>query len=810
MFRTKYIRALILAAAAVAAACTADPVDPVTPEPDYDAEPASLTIDFSIADLGIDVETRAGSDTGESPDPGTGSDPTFALSPALPEGVVKYLNPDKIWTAPESEAEKDYYNEARSINGSVMTCLTVILIHRHSNRIVGIRRIPDTDCPNTPEGSYSDNSNLNNKILVKKEDGSFALGELLYDKSGNIRAMVGTHARVTFDYEDPYHVVTNAMVGSDDNKKKYIGESAERLVRGEYTILVVANYDHNVTTSVTHTGDPTLNVDKTLKDIAKLFHEPQHMAEGIPDFNPNYSFLYNIRFLMNRTLDKRADGQYDVVKITGTDGQQIKPYIRPAVHQTLTAAKEFYLGASDNHVDMELLRISSRTRVEVKNYIPNGLGEYSGDQLKLQVNSLSFSDNYTQSTNYLFRRDKNDRDYSELATTTDRYTNIYYTDHDGKGAPMVGYTGILHPGSDPTYGAIVPFVAEGNYVMPNKKKCIFDALMYESNVDYKDELTDPDSFSYTIDVSYPGITNYHTPDKNKIDTVLWKANGKPMVPDPDIASFDYAMGATKEYIEIPQGSTSFDPVYEKIQEIESGLAADNGSCCFLIQGVATNKFLYEQEDGTLYADTPQRDINLDTDGIDLKSFLWRLDGLKKEADGNYYCYLKNLRSGKHMPTIPQCETPTDQNHTKSTDDTESQKYKLGVRDQNVTFSNHFDQLCLHGKPDDPNKQYYDSYLSIWANGTYLSGWHEADAGCQYRLYPIKMIPQMLYEGTPRMRKTVKLTTFSDETAFVEEVREIQRNDFVRILVEVSYNPEKCEFQFKAVPWVKKSGSVSFH
>lgn len=129
----------------------------------------------------------------------------------------------------------------------------------------------------------------------------------------------------------------------------------------------------------------------------------------------------------------------------------------------------------------------------------------------------------------------------------------------------------------------------------------------------------------------------------------------------------------------------------------------------------------------------------------------------------------------------------------SIDDKTGQKYKLGVSGTNVTFSNIHD-----------NTPYY---LSVWAGGPDLGGYTSADIGCQYRLYPVKT----LYMGTPRIKKTVTLTTFSDETAVVEEVHEIQRNDFVRILVEVSYNPDKSEFEFEAKPWEPGGGgSVEFN
>ncbi len=823
MFRIRHIKTLILAAAAAAAAaCATDPVfnEEGGASGSEDAEPASLTIDISIADIGIDVSTRTGTGTRTGTTSGARADMgggTRASGMCGAFDKADLLDPDYSGPVPEPGATDEAaarYNEAAFINGTKMTCLTLILVHRRTNKIVGIRRIPDPDCPDNEENfNPADEEQVEwaKKNSILNEDGSLASflydenGEIAKDEDGRTRGMVGTRACVTFDYNDPIHIVEEKDVTTDADRK-YIGQSAEKLLRGEYTVLAIANYDHDVTTSRTSAGEHTLNVDETLENIANMFHQPQYMAEGIPNFNPGYQFLYDLRFLMNRTLQKDGEN-FDVVTLplVGPDGKPLKPYIRPAVHQTLTAAKDFYLGAGDNHMSLELLRISSRTRVEVKNY---------GSE-PLQIDSLAFSPNYTQSTCYLFRRNKNNRDYSELASTTTGLHN----DHDGKGAPMVDYTGIINPISNtPTYGAIVPFIkdwdsdnaggADGVRVKSGEKRCIFDALMYESHIDYKSRDSDPDAFTYTIAVSYPTVNNYKTTDIQKIDYKKWVKDGKQMAPDFDTATSKYATeNEKKDYIHNP---TSADELYAGLQAIEERLAGENGFCYFLIQGVGSNKYLYEQEDGTLYA-YQNGDVTLDMQDIDLKSFLWRLDGLKKEADGTYTCCLKNLRSGKHMPTLPQGITPTDESHMMSTDDTTSQKYKLGVNNRDnkgntlseysVTFSNTF---------YDENNYPKEYYLSVWGVGEkYLSGWNVADQGCQYRLYPVAIIPQMMYVGTPRIEKTIELTAFSDATGYVEKVREIQRNDFIRILVEVSYNSKEGDFEFRVNSWNNRTGDVEF-
>ncbi len=645
MFSTRFIQFTIIAAAAVAAACTrAVDTDPGAAP---DAEPASLTIDFSTAGLGIDVETRSLYETELDPD-----------------------HPDKMTP------------EAAIVDGSQMTCLTVFLIHKRENRIVGVRTI---------------------------KQGASALDDQngFIDKDGNVDLTLAqsSRARVTFDYENPKHQVN--------------GESAERLLRGEYRLFAVANYNHTIITS-----DNTVNVEHKLEEIFNKFLEDP--VNGIPNFNPDYKSFYDIRFLLNRTLD----GQGNVVHVDP------KSYIRPAVNQTLSATPNVFLAAGNNHLSVKLLRISSRTRVEVKNY----------STVPLHVHSLAFSDNYTQSTNFLFRREDNQANYQMDA----------FTDHDGRGAPDVSYS-----------RAIVSFDKQKGVDVPaNEKKCIFDALMYES-------YDDKEPFTYTIDVSYPDVTNYKTTDRDKLDQTK-------TITETSEFEYEYALKGENKHI---TGMTSAADLYNT-------LTANYSSDYFLIQGwgLEQDKFLCEESDGTLHANYLSR---VDFKADDIKSYLWVLDELQA-ANGNYYCNLKNVRSGKHMPSLP-----IDAGGMVSTEDKTSQKYQLGISGNKVTFSNSYD-----------GKQHPTYYLSVYGGGPQLGGWHEADRGCQYSLYPIRYL--QVLEGTPRVKKTVTLTAFNDATAIVEEVHEIQRNDFVRILVEVSYNPDKGDFTFQVEPWDKGSGEVTFN
>ncbi len=737
MFSTRYIKSLIMAAAAVAAACTSDPVDNGSAEPLDDTEPASLTIDFSVADLGIGVSTRT--DT----DPGTGTEYTLGemLDPEHPERMNE---------------------DAAYVNGNKMGGLVVLLIHKRSNRIVAVRQFPG--------------------LREERNSGNGFIGA--DGKTVDVDLESGSRARVTFEYDQPLHTKN--------------GESAEKLKRGEYRLFAIANYSHTVPTSETNsqpaaltdppsTGHESINLRKILENIIAEFRNKADV--GINDFNPDYECLYNLRFLMNctlKTIDAAAE-RYEVVPAKDANGKL--PYIRPAVRQTLSASQNVFLTAGKNNISVELLRISSRTRVEVKNY----------SKTPLKVHSLEFSDNYTQATNYLFRREYHDGNYVELRN------NFYGVDGnpgDGEvtgypsftGAPNVSFKEIINTNGSITPVAIVPFVkdwdsdgkdgVDGVKVESGEKRCIFDAMAYES---YDAE----NPFTYTIDVSYPQEKGYRTIDPGKIDLEAdhtIEENG----------GFDYVLKN-----EAAQYLTGFSDV-EALRAIVENYKSEEGYY-FLIQGLKTKRFLQEQATadgaGRLYAQKLKDDeINLASN--DIKTYLWKVKMVKSE-DGTVSCELINLNSGKYLPRVPagvEMHTlqATPWQHTLDVD---------GNKNAVLFAANYSPAVNGHGT----------YYLNVFGERENLGGWYDGkgieentndDDNSKFLLYPVESVP--VYIGTPRMKKKVTLTTFSDETAYVEEVHEIQRNDFVRILVEVSYNPDASDFMFKVNPWDKKTGTVEFH
>ena len=210
----------------------------------------------------------------------------------------------------------------------------------------------------------------------------------------------GKMLRVTFNYNDPKH------------------GDAEKLTRGSYMLLAVANFsesdqfgDSGIATQVRNLVDSFLQSPDT----------------GISDFRGTCQAFYNLQLYIPE--------------------KTVFPYIRPGdVSIPLSSTHILNLISGQNHATAELKRTSARVRVELRNY----------SDLPLTINNLAFSSNFTQSTSYLFSR-------------TDGENYAIENNHYGKGAPVV---------TDDN--AITTFTPGMVLTKEDGTTTLFDGLIYES------------------------------------------------------------------------------------------------------------------------------------------------------------------------------------------------------------------------------------------------------------------------------------------------------------------------------------------
>ncbi|MBQ8736240.1 MAG: hypothetical protein IJY78_00175, partial [Bacteroidaceae bacterium] len=173
-------------------------------------------------------------------------------------------------------------------------------------------------------------------------------------------------ARVTFRYENPVH------------------GDAERLHRGRYRLMAVANYsgcsatDKNGATQ-SYSG---LGVTAVIDGIKTAFES--NKAVGIANFISSYK---------NPFVDFKLDAGDDRVC--------------PQLPQALSLVKDINLSPGENYISEELVRTYARLRIVVEN---NSYHETK--DLKLTVSDFAFSNNFAQRYAYLFGEpDNEDRFY---------------------------------------------------------------------------------------------------------------------------------------------------------------------------------------------------------------------------------------------------------------------------------------------------------------------------------------------------------------------------------------------------------------
>ena len=100
---------------------------------------------------------------------------------------------------------------------------------------------------------------------------------------------------------------------------------------------------------------------------------------------------------------------------------------------------------------------------------------------------------------------------------------------------------------------------------------------------------------------------------------------------------------------------------------------------------------------------------------------------------------------------------------------------------------------------------FSYYIAIKRDGWnyYAGGDDELGSGTRFRFYKVG-------KGGLSKTETIVLNTINPETAKVEAVREIKRNDFINVLVTVTYNEETGDFEFDVNDWETGGGNVEFN
>lgn len=103
-----------------------------------------------------------------------------------------------------------------------------------------------------------------------------------------------------------------------------------------------------------------------------------------------------------------------------------------------------------------------------------------------------------------------------------------------------------------------------------------------------------------------------------------------------------------------------------------------------------------------------------------------------------------------------------------------------------------------------------NYINVsGGNQDQVMGWSNADGGSQFQFY--KVLQNRIDKVTPvTYNKPITLTRVDPITAVVTPVNTINRNDFINIVVTVSFNKDAGELEFEVSDWNPKTGEIIFN
>ena len=175
------------------------------------------------------------------------------------------------------------------------------------------------------------------------------------------------------------------------------------------------------------------------------------------------------------------------------------------------------------------------------------------------------------------------------------------------------------------------------------------------------------------------------------------------------------------------------------------------------------------------------------------NYVWELEPAQS---GNYY--LRNVQTEDYIGRITQDNI--DKGTRLSMVGKESQQGAADIFEVMNITSNYF-----AFRSNFFFSWYYSAYINVWqGNSDKIAAYNVADTGSQFLLYPVSRITGL------KSRQEVVLRTIDKTSGVVSDVHEIQRNDYIHVLVEVSYNPDKGDFEFVVNDWKTSGGEITFN
>lgn len=211
---------------------------------------------------------------------------------------------------------------------------------------------------------------------------------------------------------------------------------------------------------------------------------------------------------------------------------------------------------------------------------------------------------------------------------------------------------------------------------------------------------------------------------------------------------------------------------------------DGSDAYYLIYNTQTGRYLRSDVDGSASGNyVHSATYTLPSVGAEVPTeYVWKLE---RYGNNQYYVREGNLRDAYYWGT------PTTNN------------VPLGVLAQNAfTFSNDNNNILMQSNGYSGGTRYYMS-VNADADGS-VRGVRSGNYR-RFRFYPVT-----LASSTAAADLLIPLETIDPVTSQSTPIEAIRRNDFINILVTVTYNRDKGKFEFEVKDWEETSADIEFN
>ena len=561
-------------------------------------------------------------------------------------------------------------------------------------------------------------------------------------------ATYGSQAVVTFNYDHPLHKCAD-------------GSSLEALNRGLYRIIALANWGP-VTINATDKDGTTYSRKYIGLTDRKGYKIEDYITSILEQFNGIQSTSAALKFSGNDSGYSKYHEFMDFALYSSD-----KDFLCNIAPQPLFLVCDFELRSGQNNISAQLKRTWARLRISVENI--------SHDELT--VDSLAFCEHTTRNQSYLFL--ESGRDAAALDPDSTKYgsPNILKVSDDESGQ----YTNPFNALIATVNGTKIPGLPSDNSNdLNSNQQVIFDGYILDGD-------GDGEPFAYNLGIRYNGKTVKRL-KRVKNEDGTWGVNKS----DP------YTIGDNLLYV-IQNQEQQKRILYAGTSQLETMQLANDGSGNFLDRDMyfePAQVFRFckvKDENGkdvmeevtNLYGDKPNEKQSYPLYNIQSYDGLYWIGapwGSKFASNGAYT---------KNLPLLPNSATPV--------------SYVLRNDGQR---SNHLDMRYLSfysTVASSDGKRYFINVNGNSSRQNQVDGWTDSDGGSQFYIHRVEEVEEgAFFSGK------VTLTTVDPETAVSSPVTAIRRNDFINILISVSYNEKAGEIEFKVKDWNAGGGNIEFN